>query len=163
LKVNLKDLKYKFNETLKIDFCEKIPDIDSDKVTGKIEVSLTPYGADVHGKVETKVKLQCDRCLEEFEYLLTADINEKFVQTPSVDIEKNSKEIELKEEDFVQVLNSEKEIDISDLVYQTLILNLPFKKLCSSDCKGIEAYIPTIEEDNIDPRLKIFKKLSDEK
>lgn len=162
--VNLNDLEYKPNQTLQISFCEKIPEIESDKVTGEIEVTLTPYGADVCGKIETNIILRCDRCLEDFEYLLTAKIKEKFVKTSSVNIEKNSKEIELKDEDdFSQILNPEKEIDITDLVYQTLVLSMPFKKLCSSDCKGIEAHTPPVEENDVDPRLEIFRKLSEEK
>ncbi len=164
MKVNLNDLEYKPNQTLKISFCEKIPDIESDKVTGEIEISLAPYGAEVQGKIEAKIILQCDRCLEDFEYLMTADVKEKFIKTPSVDIEKNSKEIELKDDDdFAQVLNDEKEIDISDLVYQTIVLNMPFKRVCGSGCKGIGTYAPSFEENDVDPRLEIFKKLSEEK
>jgi len=152
------------NATLEKDFNENISDIgNSDVATGHIKVALMPYGADVTGQIETDIKLICDRCLEEFNFHLKADINEKFVKESPVNIDKNSKEIELKNEDFAQVLNQEKEIDITDLVYQTIILTLPFKKICRTDCKGIESYIPDIEETDIDPRLEIFKKLSEEK
>ena len=39
-------------------------------------------------------------------------------------------EIELKNDNFVVELNNEGEIDITDLVYQSVILNLPSQKLC---------------------------------
>ena len=50
----------------------------------------------------------------------------------------------------------QKEIDIYDLLYQSVILNLPNKKVCGINCKGKEFLS---EENMIDPRLEVFKNI----
>ena len=71
--------------------------------------------------------------------------------------EQNSfEEFEIKEGQFVTDLNGEKEIDIYDLLYQSVILNLPNKKVCGINCKGREFLE---EQEIIDPRLEVFKNI----
>ena len=103
------------------------------------------------------VNLECDLCLEKFEHKLDFDINEVYTKGTIVDDYENSdKEFEIKEGQFITDLNGEKEIDIYDLLYQSVILNLPNKKVCGINCKG-DKFLK--EEDLSDPRLDVFKNI----
>ena len=67
-----------------------------------------------------------------------------------------AQETELKEGQFITDLNGAEEIDIYDLLYQSVILNLPNKKVCGINSNGKEFHK---EEDLTDPRLDGFKNI----
>jgi uncharacterized metal-binding protein YceD (DUF177 family) len=71
-------------------------------------------------------------------------------------LDEYGQETELKNGQFVTDLNGENEIDIYDLLYQSVILNLPNKKVCGINCKGNKF----LKEENLsDPRLDVFKNI----
>jgi len=143
------------NKTLCVDFGEIIDGIDC--VTPiKAELVIQSLGEfiEVKGNVKGIVKLQCDRCLENFDYKLDFDIEETFAKHALLD--EYAQETELKEGQFVTDLNGDDNIDIYDLLYQSVILNLPNQKVCGINCKGKE--FPT-EENMTDPRLDVFKNI----
>jgi uncharacterized protein len=88
----------------------------------------------VHGNVATQVLLSCSRCLCDF----TSDLDSTFTvfYTKSV-ISQYEDEIELGEEDLVSASYSGDEIDFSDEVAEQILLELPYKPLCSETCKGL--------------------------
>lgn len=152
------DIENADNKTLHCIFNEKIDGIDC--ITPiKAELVAKSLGEyiQIKGHVTGTVKLECDLCLEKFEYELDFDIEELYSKGTLVDDYGNSdKEFEIKEGQFITDLNSEKEIDIYDLLYQSVILNFPNKKVCGINCKGKE-YLS--HEENTDPRLEVFKNL----
>ncbi|MFH1076064.1 MAG: DUF177 domain-containing protein [Pseudomonadota bacterium] len=93
---------------------------------------------EVEGSVETKVKLTCDRCLTEFEFILS----EKFTLTYANESNiangiENSDEIELKAEDLGIIPFHGTEIDFSDAIQEQVIMSFPAQALCKEDCKGL--------------------------
>ena len=155
----LDELENSTNKTLYFTFDEKIEGIDC----------VTPIHADlcakslgdfiqITGNVKGKVLLECDLCLDEFEYDLDFNIDELFSKhTLLGDYEESGQEFEIKDGQFVTDLNGENEIDIYDLLYQSVILNFPNKKVCGINCKGREYF--SQEEDITDPRLEVFNNL----
>jgi uncharacterized protein len=112
---------------------------------------------EARGHADGKVTLECDRCLNKFVQNLDFDIDELYSKGSLVsDYENSDKEFEIKDGQFITDLNGEKEIDIYDLLYQSVILNFPNKKVCGINCKGKE-YLS--HEGNNDPRLEVFKNL----
>ncbi len=73
-------------------------------------------------------------CLEEFGYKIDLDIDELFAKNALKDA--YGQETELKEEQFVTDLNGSDSVDIYDLLYQSVILDFPNKKVCGINCKG---------------------------
>ena len=143
------------DKTLTVDFEEIIDGIECvTPIKSKLIMQSLGEFIQVKGNVKGIVKLQCDRCLENFNYKLDFDIDEMFVKTA---LYKNyGEEYELKEGQFATDLNGSDNIDIYDLLYQSVILNLPNPKVCGINCKGKE--FPILE--NIpDPRLDIFKNI----
>ena len=67
-------------------------------------------------------------------------------------------EDEIKEGQFITDLNGEKEIDVYDLLYQSVILQLPNKKVCGINCNE-DKFLKDDEEFVQDERMAVFKNI----
>ena len=132
-KISIQDIEDSKDKTLHFDFDDEIPEI---KAGVEASLDFTSLGEfiQVKGDVQATVKLECDLCLEEFEQKLEFDIDEMFAKNSLY--EEYSQETEIKEGQFVTDLNGADEIDVYDLLYQYVILQLPNKKVCGINCKG---------------------------
>lgn len=105
-------------------------------------------------KVKTELELTCSRCLEKFNYPLNLNLTEEF-----------SFDAEIEDENII-ILNNDN-LDVTEVVENSIILTLPMKKLCNEDCKGLCQNCGTnlnnqscgCYKDNIDPRLAKLKQL----
>jgi uncharacterized protein len=88
----------------------------------------------VHGPVNVKLALTCDRCLEEYTYAIQADLDVELVPK---DKTSDAPEVELRSEDLDQYYYEGEEIDLDPYVFEEVMLNIPIKALCSESCKGI--------------------------
>ena len=110
----------------------------------------------VKGQVITTVMLLCDRCLEEYEYTLKADLYKEYSSEEFFDDE---------DEDIIQVTGSV--IDLEDAVTEAIYLNVPMKGLHDKNCKGIckicgqnlNEQSCDCESKEIDPRLENLKNI----
>ena len=108
------------------------------------------------GHVDGKVTLECDRFLNKYEYILYFDIYETYAKHSLHD--EYSQEVELQSGQFITDLNGAKEIDIYDLLYQSVILQLPNKKVCGINCN--EGMFVSNEDMEIhDSRMDVFKNI----
>lgn len=151
--------------------------IEGDKLKGKdaggfdfdfigpveAHLDLTKAKADVSvtGEIKARIKLECSRCLKEFEYPLEINFYDYFVRGNAEHGEK-----ELKPEDLEVDFLEGPELDTTDIVIAQLALEAPTKPLCSTDCKGL---CPTCGADlnqgpcgcenieKVDPRLAVLK------
>ena len=159
LTVSIEDIENSKDKTLNCKFENEIEGINS-KGPIKADLTLKSLGdfIEVEGKVSGTVILECDLCLKEFEYDLDFDIEEMFAKYALM--EDYGQETELKEGQFITDLNGEDKIDIYDLLYQSVILNLPNKKVCGINCNGDKF----LKEENLsDPRLDVFKNIQIDK
>jgi len=157
--VNIEDIENAPDKTVFFEFEENISEINSKKpIKASLEiVSLGDY-IQIQGEVQGSVTLECDLCLKEYEYELDFQINELFAKNSMM--EEYSQEIELKDGQFVTDLYGSKNIDIYDLLYQSVILDLPNKKVCGINCKGNNfKNDETFSQNQLDPRLAVFKNI----
>lgn len=110
------------------------------------------------GKISTEIEVPCYRCLTNVAY----GVNNTLVFT----LAESSHEPDFSgEDDIIYFLNPE--VDITPIVVETILVNLPMRILCKADCKGIctECGVDKNTEacnckvDNIDPRLAKLKDL----
>ena len=143
------------SKSLEFHFEDKIKGLDCvSPITSDLEIKSLGEFIQITGKVNGIVKLECDLCLKEFEYELNFDIDEMFAKNTL--LEDYGQELELKDGQFVTDLEGADEIDIYDLLYQSVILNLPNKKVCGINCNGDKF----LKEENLsDPRLDVFKNI----
>ena len=154
----VEDIENAKDKTLYFEFNEKIEGMDCvEPIKAQLCAKSLGEFIEVSGHVSGKIKLVCDLCLDEFVYELDYELEEVFAKgTLLGDIEESGQEFELKDGQFVTDLNGSNEIDIYDLMYQSVIINTPNKKVCGINCKGKDF----ISEDEVlDPRLEIFDKI----
>jgi len=163
LKINIEDIKKTSDRCLIINFFDYIAELNlKDRVLANLTVQATDYDINISGNIKAGLVLECDRCLEPYIYNMDIEINEQFINEKIVS--GNKKEHELTEGEFVEELGDSKELDIKDLIYQSIILELPNKNLCNPNCLGIKEFQGinvNSSEENIDERLEVFKRFSE--
>ncbi len=143
-------------------------------VVGELVISASATGMRLSGRVQTLLKLQCDRCLKHYFQSLSVEIDERFViQDLGDQFQKQApRDRELSYKDFVEPLPEDGKLDISDVVYQAVTLAKPTACLCGDQCPGppvpdTDAKSGSLEQDKvtgggaaqIDPRWKNLKSL----
>lgn len=153
--ISLEQIENAKDKTLQYHFSDTIKDINSE---GPLVADLTLQSlgdfVEIRGGLTGTLNLICDVCLNEFKYNLNVKIDEMYAKSALSD--EYGQETELKEGQFITDLNGAQEIDIYDLLYQSVILDLPNKKVCGINCNGKE--FPK-EEDLTDPRMDVFKNI----
>lgn len=154
--VNIEDLENAPGKTIHFDFEENMEELHSKKPI-KAELEITSLGEyiKIQGKVTGSLMLECDLCLKEYEQELDFEINELFAKNSMM--EEYGQEIELKDGQFVTDLYGSNDVDIYDLLYQSVILDLPNKKVCGINCK--EGTFGLEPKSETDPRLAVFKNI----
>ena len=159
VKILIEDIEKEPNKTLFYEFNEYMEEFDAE-IFADLELKSLGQFIEVSGTARGKLKLICDRCLHEFDYELDIDIEETFAKHSLQD--EYSSEFELQAGQFVTDLNGEKEIDIYDLLYQSVILALPNKKVCGINCNE-DMFMSDENYHEHDSRMDIFKNIQIER
>ena len=158
-KIKISELENSKNKFLHLDIEDSLLEPKADIKASLDVISLGEF-ISIKGNISGSVKLICDLCLKEYDYKLDFDIDEMFAKGSVFDDEKQ--EVEIKEGQFVTDLNGADEIDIYDLLYQSVILELPNKKVCGINCK--EDFFEKDDSFKVhDERMDIFKTIKIEK
>lgn len=107
----------------------------------KVVVFLKRSGAQVllRSTIEVVLAAHCDRCLEEFvspqkiDFQLVLEVSDS--EEDSAERDAGNQEIDLGESEVLALDGPI--VDLNDLLYQQMILSIPQKYLCRSDCQGI--------------------------
>lgn len=162
-----KNSQLKLSQVWKLDLKEPIsygaqefPFLSPVKVTA--ETCRTPEGANVLIGIEGEVATECRRCCAP----LTVAIQQKFMYSyilQSEDFRKVQEEAESFDSSDRVVMpvtwlgNS---IDVTNLVWECLIVALPLYAVCPEECIEVNSILPA--EDRIDPRFLALADLVDE-
>lgn len=98
---------------------------------GNLRISRTPQGLLLDADFETRLELECVRCLNTFEHTVCWDMTEMFAFHPKID----SEELPLPED---------AQIDLAPLVRDYALTEVPINPVCKPDCKGL---CPTCGQD----------------
>jgi len=154
-KISIEELENTPSKTIDFHFDDKIEGLESvGNIKSDLKINSLGEFIEIKGNVKGILKLQCDLCLENYDYEFDFPIDEMFAKNTL--LEEYGQETELKNGQFVTDLDGDDEIDIYDLLYQSVILNLPNKKVCGINCNGDKF----LKEENLsDPRLDVFKNI----
>ena len=153
-KVSIEDIESE--SILEFDFDDEIKELEDCHVCAELEFRAMGEFIEVRGHVDGKVTLECDRCLKKYVQNLDFDIDETFAKNSLLD--EYGSELELSNGQFVTDLEGAKEIDVYDLLYQSVILALPNKKVCGINCN--EGLFVSEEDMKIhDTRMDVFKNI----
>ncbi len=142
---------------------ERIDLTEPATVTGKVR--LAGNEVFVNGHVDTRAKVECDRCLQPVEMPVNADFALEYI--PGSEYE-SSPVAELTEAEMSVSVFDGQAIDVDEIVKEQIVLAVPTRMLCREDCKGIcpECGIDRNTGDcscstsDIDPRWAALKNLT---
>ena len=103
-------------------------------VTGEVRFQRTNVGVLASGNVDVIVRLQCVRCLEEFDQPLQVPFSEMFL--PTIEVLTGHPLPPITEEQGFPI-DARHHLDLSELLRQQVILTLPDRPLCKEDCAGL--------------------------
>jgi uncharacterized protein len=132
------------------------PDDPDYRIASPVELSMevSKAGADVfeaHGRVQTRLDLDCSRCLEAYEVPLDATFDLRYVPQSHAagggddtgehhgkhDKHDEHDEREIGDDDLTTAFYQDGLLDIGDLLREQFQLALPMKPLCSDACRGL--------------------------
>ena len=159
--VEIEDIEREPDKIFHFDFEGSIEKLKDCELSASLDLKSLGNFIEVKGNVEGQIQLECDRCLNKYQYDFDFDIDETYAKHSLYD--EYGQELELQSGQFVTDLNGEKEIDIYDLLYQSVILNLPNKKVCGINCnEGLFVSDEQMQEVS-DNRMDVFKNIKIEK
>lgn len=131
-------------------------------VTGKIR--LAGNEVFLNGHVDTRAKVECDRCLKTVETPVDADFELEYITGSEYE---SGDVAELTEAEMSVAVFDGKAIDVDEIVKEQIVLAVPTRMLCREDCKGICPECGTDRNtgdcncttDDIDPRWAALKKI----
>lgn len=103
-------------------------------VEATLRLRIAGKAVQVEGSLHTGLDLQCCRCLKVFSSPLISQFD--VILVPETDVA-DQEEVELAREDLEASFFSGEEIDVSGLVREQIVLNVPYKPLCSEQCRGL--------------------------
>lgn len=103
----------------------KLDDLELQNLTGSVIIGRTPQGLIVQGKFSADTKLECVRCLREFNFSLNWDITDLYAFN-----KKSVSESEL-------LVPDDAHIDLAPLIREYALLEIPISPLHDPNCKGL--------------------------
>lgn len=103
-------------------------------VQGNVKVTNVGDRIFAEGKIETKVKLNCCRCCEDFIYPVEVNFKEEFFDRKSDEVRSLKEDEKEQLEDFIYDNNV---INLNEAVRQNIITAISANPLCNESCKGI--------------------------
>lgn len=102
-----------------------LDDLELQNLTGSVMIGRTPQGLIVQGKFSADTKLECVRCLREFNFSLNWEITDLYAFN-----KKSVSESEL-------LVPDDAHIDLAPLIREYALLEIPIKPLHDPECKGL--------------------------
>jgi uncharacterized protein len=98
----------------------------------------------VTGQVQTRLQLDCGRCLEAFEIPVDSVFELRYVPVSAATSGQeaagrggDAEEAEVAEDDLTTAYYKDETLDLGELMHEQFVLAVPMKPLCSDACKGL--------------------------
>lgn len=116
---------------------------------------------DVKGEIFADIEIECSRCLASAESSLEIAFDAAFVSPENYT---EAKEAELGVEDLEVSIIEDDQIDLTELVREQILLNLPTQIFCQENCQGLcpkcganrNLIDCKCKEKEVDPRWKVL-------
>ncbi len=132
-------------------------------VSASLKLTRIADGILVTGSIAGRAKLECVRCLNEFEADFSGDIEAQF--RPTIDIS-TGLPVGNDEDDETFEIDDNHHLDLAEMLRQVIILTLPIRPVCGDDCPGFTSEFrggdEAPSEDAGDERLAVLEQLLDD-
>lgn len=103
-------------------------------VAGSVKLHRTNQGILADGSVTAPVRLECDRCLDEYTVTTTFPLLEHFY--PTIDVITGAP-LPRDPAELAFPIDHNHLLDLREAIRQNLLLSLPMRSLCREDCAGL--------------------------
>jgi len=136
-----------------IPYLEVADDLDITNFRGSVNLTRTPQGIYVQGRLRGEHPTECVRCLTDISQTLTADIKQLYDYPPDPSSEFGISETGL--------------LNLAPITREMLLLSTPIRALCRPDCKGLCPNCGqnwnegpcNCEKEDINPQFAVLKNL----
>ncbi len=132
-------------------------------VTAQIKLTRIADGILVTGSLAGQARLECVRCLEEFDTEYGGDVEAEF--RPTIDIISGAP-IEPDDDGDAFEIDDSHHLDLAEMLRQVSILTLPIRPVCGDDCPGFVSEFRGSDEpppdEAGDERLAVLEQLLDD-
>ncbi len=164
--VNLAELRERGEPLLvDADFSEKQLNIQSQIASlsrpahARMKVSLSGERVRVTGSVDAELNITCSRCATQAAQKFQKKFDLEY--WPDPDVGKEGEEIALTYDELDIGFYREDQMDLSAVVSEQIVLEIPMKPICREDCKGLcdvcgadlNVSSCSCEHETVDPRL----------
>ncbi len=104
-------------------------------VTGSFHIRKVGLQLLVRGHVTGEVRVQCARCLEDFDLKVQEEVDIEL--RPIMDLEQSGHDMELGTDDLDVEFFRGDTLDLGHLVAEQIVLAIPMKPVCRETCAGI--------------------------
>ena len=111
----------------------EIPDFSLDKVDVSCLITKTSGTVFIKGSFSALIDICCSRCLENTKLSIGSDFAYTLIPAKAETIE----DLELKPEELEISYYQGDFIDLTPIICEQIILQIPIKVLCSEECKGL--------------------------
>jgi uncharacterized protein len=133
------------------------PDLDLNNLSGTAKITRTAQGLLVQTKMRATLPAECVRCLQDFIQQLNAQFTELYAFSRNSVTESGL------------LLPDDAHIDLSPLVREYMLLEIPISPTCSPDCQGLcpvcganlNETPHNHDDESIDSRMSVLKSLLD--
>ena len=164
------DEEYVLDLVVKPDYFKIDPEEGVLRKDVRVQGSLSKVGREIllKGNISTEMEMFCSRCLEPLNYEVRSKVSSRYV--PSEEAGSQETDVELHASDIEVEYYTGDLIDLTQAVYDQMMLSLPLTRLCREDCQGIcsqcgvnrnKKNCQCLDKDAVDPRLAILKTLKD--
>ncbi len=105
-----------------------------DDLRGHVRFLRTPRSIFVRGHFDTRLGVECSRCLADAEVTIAFDVEDEFY--PAIDIV-TGHPLPVPDDDLAFTIDQNHELDLTESVRQHLLLELPMQVLCRATCRGL--------------------------
>ena len=104
-----------------------------------LHVLRTSDNVQMSGTATVNLKPSCDRCMEPFDQRLAVPLHVNLAPHKDMNFGDGEGEDEdsLDEDDVAFSFYKGEEIEVSDIIREMLLLDVPIRYLCSEECKGL--------------------------
>lgn len=88
----------------------------------------------LRGKIRTDLDLVCGRCLKNFQKVIEKSFDLTYVPNEQMSF---GEEVALSYDDLDVGLFSDARIDLNSVIIEQIVLEIPMKPVCSSECRGL--------------------------
>lgn len=149
-----------------IDLSDENARLDSASVSVIVEAGLESVL--IKGTVRTEIGEGCVRCLEPFRHEQLIEFTAEFV---SEDKFPSEKELELRGEELTVDIFDGVSIDLTSVVREQIVLDLPSYPVCAPECRGLCPICGvnrniddcSCADESVDPRWEVLKEIAGEK